>query len=216
MSRTTLLVAFLVACGGPEGGPHHGPPPEHHAETPPPEAPKPAAKPARPMDPKPIPAALGLGRPATPEEVAAWDKDVDASGRGLPAGQGDVATGRDLFKAQCIACHGLKGEGTPIAPALIGREPMGGFGDDPELPRTIGNYWPYPTTIYDYIQRAMPQTAPGSLKPEQVYALTAFLLAENGAVPEDFVADKDSLPKVVMPKTVTFVMDDREESTEVR
>lgn len=176
----------------------------------------PTATPTKALDPKPLPAPLGLGRPATDEEIAAWDRDVNAQGVGLPEGRGDVPTGRTLFTQQCAACHGLKGEGTPIAPALIGREPTGGFGDDPKAVRTIGNWWPHATTVFDYIQRAMPQTAPGSLAPDQTYALTAFLLAENGAVGADFVADKTSLPAVKMPTKVTFVADDRETTSEFR
>lgn len=162
-----------------------------------------------------IPAKLGLGREASAEEVAAWDLDVDPTGRGLPAGQGTVAEGRDLYARQCVSCHGPKGEGG-IGPKLIGAEPKTGFGEDPKLPRTIGNWWPYATTVYDYTRRAMPQHAPGSLSPDQVYALTAFLLAENGAVPQDFVADATSLPAVKMPTTVTFVQDDREGAAVVR
>lgn len=172
--------------------------------------------PTKPLDPKPLPAPIGLGRAATPEEIAAWDKDVDPSGHGLPPGQGDVATGRALFAQKCLACHGAKGEGTPIAPMLAGAVAMTGFADDPKIPRTMGNWWPYSTTAFDYVQRAMPQNAPGSLPPEETYALVAFLLAENGAVPQDFVADAKSLPAVKMPTKVQFVRDDREGTPEFR
>ncbi len=195
-----VLALLLVACGtAPEPTP----------------APR-EATPTKPLDPKPLPAALGLGRAATDEEIAAWDRDVDPSGRGLPEGRGDVATGKALYAAQCAACHGAAGEGTPIAPAVVGREPTTGFGEDPKLVRTIGNWWPHATTVFDYLQRAMPQNAPGSLTPDQTYALTAYLLAENGAVGADFVADKTTLPAVKMPTKIVFVPDDREGTPEFR
>ncbi len=158
---------------------------------------------------------LGLGKAATPEEIAAWDIDVDPSGHGLPPGKGTVEEGRALYATQCIACHGPKGEGG-VGPKLIGAEPKTGFADDWKIPKTIGNWWPYATTVYDYIHRAMPQHAPGSMTPDQTYALTAFLLAENGAVPADFVATAESLPKVKMPTIVQFIPDDREGTTEFR
>lgn len=183
----------------------------------------PATDPAPAIDPvpavnapAPLPPPVGLGRPATPEEIAAWDRDVDPTGRGLPDGRGDVPTGRALYAERCAACHGPAGEGTPIAPAVVGREPTTGFADDWKLVRTIGNWWPHATTVFDYVQRAMPQTAPGSLTPDETYALTAFLLAENGAVTADFVADRTTLPQVVMPTKITFVDDDRGETTSFR
>lgn len=160
----------------------------------------------------------GLGRDATAEEIAAWDLDVDPTGRALPPGRGTVPEGEALFRAQCAACHGLNGEGggNGMYPQLIGREHTSGFADDFKKHKTIGNWWPYPTTIFDYVRRAMPQTQPGSLTPDQIYALSAYLLHKNDAVPVDFVADKDTLPKVKMPTTITFVPDDRLESTTVR
>lgn len=161
------------------------------------------------------PATLGIGRAATAEEIAAWDLDVNPRGEGLPAGQGTVEQGRALYAAQCVACHGPKGEGG-LGPQLIGPAQKTGFSDDPKLARTIGNWWPHPTTIYDYLRRAMPQHMPGSLTPDQIYGLTAFLLAENGAVAPDFVATPASLPGVKMPTTVQFIADDRESATTVR
>lgn len=177
-----------------------------------------AALVARPADvapPAAAPERLGFGREATPEEIAAWDIDVDAQGRGLPPGQGTVADGEALYRIQCAACHGLSGEGG-IGPQVIGTEPTAGFGEDYKRPRTIGNYWPYATTIYDYTHRAMPQTMPGSLTPDQTYALTAYLLAANGIVARDFVADAKTLPAVKMPTKVVFVPDDREGTTDFR
>jgi cytochrome c len=158
---------------------------------------------------------LGLGRAATAEEIAAWDLDVDTRGKGLPPGAGHVTAGASLFIARCAACHGLAGEGG-TAPRLVGTEPTTGFGDDPRLPKTIGNFWPYATTLYDYVGRTMPQTAPGSLTPDETYALAAWLLHVNGAVPADFVADAHTLPAVKMPTRLTFVADDRESTSEFR
>ena len=161
-------------------------------------------------------APLGLGTPATAEEIAAWDLDVSPSGAGLPPGSGTVSQGQTLYAAQCMACHGVRGEGG-VGPKLIGPDdPKTGFGDDPKIPKTLANWWPYATTAYDYIRRAMPQHAPGSLTADQTYALTAYLLAENRVVGADFVADSKSLPAVKMPTTVKFVPDDRDSSTVVR
>ncbi len=205
----SAFLALLLACGEP-------------APTVPPTPPvrsAPAGDVARPADvaaPADAPARVGLGRAATADEIAAWDIDVDPSGAGLPPGSGTVPQGAELYRTQCAACHGLAGEGG-VGPKVIGKEPTTGFGEAWEgHVRTIGNWWPYATTLYDYTYRAMPQTAPGSLTPDQTYALTAYLLAENGAVPADFVADAKTLPAVKMPTTIQFVMDDREQAAEVR
>lgn len=155
---------------------------------------------------------LGVGTPADPARVLAWDFDVDTLGHGLPAGRGSVAQGVALYAAKCAMCHGAKGEGLPPAfPAIVGREPRQGFGfaADPALVRTVGNYWPYATTLYDYIQRAMPYTAPGSLTPDETYALTAWVLAANDILPRDAVLDSASLLRVKMPAAGRFVDDDR-------
>lgn len=207
---TPSLLAILAACA-PET-----PPPPPSIPAPPPAVGLPAGLPPA-APPAAAPAAFGFGRPATAEEIAAWDRDVHPSGEGLPPGRGTVEEGRALYAVQCAACHGLKGEGG-VGPKVIGPDlPKTGFGEDWRgHERTIGNWWPYPTTIFDYVQRAMPQTAPGSLTPDQTYALTAFLLAENGAVPADFVADAQTLPAVKMPTKVTFVPDDREGTAEFR
>jgi mono/diheme cytochrome c family protein len=154
------------------------------------------------------PVGYGLGRPATAEEIAALDLDVDPSGRGRAAGRGAGAPGRAPDAPRCAACHGAEGQGG-AAPLLVATGPGSGLADDYRLPRTIGNYWPYATTLYDYVRRAMPQNAPGSLTPDEVYAVVAFLLAENRAVPPDFVADAQTLPAVIMPTRVRFVPDDR-------
>ncbi|HEU4564310.1 MAG TPA: cytochrome c [Gemmatimonadaceae bacterium] len=153
----------------------------------------------------------GVGRLATAAEVRAWDIDVNPSGEGLPPGRGTYEAGRALFAAKCASCHGAKGEGMAAYPKLIGREPREGFpfARDLKYVKTIGNYWPYATTLYDYINRAMPLTAPGSLAPDEVYSLVAWLLAENEIIPRDAVMDARTLPEVRMPARDRFVADDR-------
>lgn len=155
---------------------------------------------------------LGVGRPADSARVAAWDFDVDSSGHGLPAGRGTVTEGGAVYAAKCAMCHGPKGEGIPPAfPRLVGRELASEFAfhRDAAVVRTIGNYWPHATTLYDYIQRAMPYTAPGTLTANETYALTAWLLAENGLLAADATLDAASLMQVKMPGAGRFVDDDR-------
>ncbi len=159
-----------------------------------------------------LPATFGAGRAATPEEVAAWDLDVNPKGIGLPAGQGTAAEGAVVYAAKCASCHGPTGR-DPIAPnpKLVGRElPDFSFATSTTpVAKTIGNYWPYATTLYDYIRRAMPQTAPGTLTANETYAVIAWLLAENEVIPRDQAMDATSLPAVVMPSRDKFVRDDR-------
>lgn len=157
------------------------------------------------------PARYGLGHAPTAEEIAALNIDVNPAGVGLPAGQGTPATGAVTYALKCAACHGPSGEGIGPSPKLIGVTPPAGFvfASDPKVPKTIGNYWPYATTLYDYLHRAMPLTAPGSLTPDETYGLVAFLLAENGIVASGFVVDARSLPRVKMPAQRFFVRDDR-------
>src|SRR6185369_13209373 len=125
--------------------------------------------------------------------------------------------GATLFAAKCANCHGSAAEGTPVAVALVGRNPGDAFdfavSRDKERTKTVGNYWPYATTLYDYIHRAMPFDKPGSLAPDEVYSLVAFVLARNGIVKDDAVIDARTLPAVRMPARDRFVPDDRERST---
>ncbi|MGE3958573.1 MAG: c-type cytochrome [Vicinamibacterales bacterium] len=160
------------------------------------------------------PDRIGIGREATPQEVAALDVDVMPDGTGLPPGQGTVPEGQRLYAAGCAGCHGRTGTEGPND-VLVGREPRSGFGfsSNPALPHTIGNYWPYATTLFDYIRRAMPATAPGSLTNAEVYALTAFLLHANEIVPADAVMNAETLPKVDMPARSHFVRDARRTQT---
>ena len=151
-----------------------------------------------------------IGRTATADEIRAWDIDANATGVGLPAGSGTYERGAVVFATQCASCHGAKGEGLATNPRLVGAEPRDfSFARDPKIPKTIGNYWPYATTLYDYINRAMPFTSPGSLAPDDVYSVVAFLLAENGIIERRQVMDAMSLPRVYMPAKDRFVRDDR-------
>lgn len=162
------------------------------------------------------PARFNLGAAADSEEIAAWNIDANSAGEGLPAGSGSYEAGARLYAQQCAACHGPNGEGggagAVVYPKLVSKERAGefAFGRDPKIVKTIGNYWPHATTLYDYINRAMPITAPGSLTATEVYSIVAYLLGENGVVPKSTVIDAVSLPKITMPARDKFVADDRE------
>jgi mono/diheme cytochrome c family protein len=164
------------------------------------------------------PTSFDLGRAPTTDELAAWDHEVNANWDGLPDGHGTVTEGKALYAQKCIACHGpdLKGGEGWIGPKLVATEPLEGFEKDYKIPRSIGNWWPHASTLFDYVHRVMPQNAPGSLTADQTYALVAFLLAENKVVGADFVADPTTLKQVKMPTKVKFVRDDRESTTTFR
>ncbi len=140
---------------------------------------------------------LGIGHVASPSQIAGWDIDVRADGQGLPAGYGSVREGEKIFAETCAACHGAKGEGKP-ADRLVG-----GFGTlaTSKPVQTVGSYWPYASTLFDYIRRAMPFNSPQSLTADQVYAVSAYILYLNNIVTEDTVLDATSLPRVEMPNT---------------
>jgi mono/diheme cytochrome c family protein len=155
------------------------------------------------------PASFGFGRVATPEEIAAMDISIRPDGKGLPAGSGNTRSGRAIYLAKCAACHGRTGvEGS--AARLVG--PMGDTG----TAKTIGNYWPYATTLFDYTRRAMPYNAPGSLSADEVYSLTAFLLCANRIIDSNMIMTAKNLPGVVMPARQFFVPDDRKGGPEIR
>jgi len=162
----------------------------------------------------------GIGHVAPAAVVAARDVDAAPSGEGLPPGHGSVLEGQTIFANKCAQCHGDHGEGKlPMYPALVGRDPRAAsflFGDDPTIRRTIGDYWPYATTVFDYIRRAMPQNAPGSLTNDEVYAVTAYLLAANQVIPGTATLDSASLVAVKMPAVSRFVKDDRQGARQVR
>lgn len=159
------------------------------------------------------PSTFGFGTPADEARIAIWDRDVGPDGAGLPPGQGTVDQGAEVFRARCAACHGPSGTEGPFD-VLVGGEPWG----DAEAPRrrTIGNYWPHATTLFDYITRAMPQDEPGSLTADETYAVIAWLLARNGVVADDVVLDAAALAGVHLPARHRFVPDDRRGGPEVR
>ncbi len=159
------------------------------------------------------PGHYGYGTAATPQQVAGWDIDVRPDGTGLPPGSGTVSRGADVFAEQCAGCHGTFGEGA-------GRYPMlaGGAGtlsqDRPQ--KTVGSYWPYATTLWDYINRAQPFPAPHSLSANDVYALTAYILNLSDVVDNNFVADRNSLPKVKMLNRGNFIWRDPRPDTHAK
>jgi S-disulfanyl-L-cysteine oxidoreductase SoxD len=147
----------------------------------------------------------GIGRVARPAEIAGWNIDVGGDGGNLPPGSGSVIHGREVFAQQCAACHGAKGEGG------IGDRLVGGQGTlATEKPvRTVGSYWPYAPTLFDYIRRAMPQNAPESLSNDDVYAVSAYILNLNGLLPADSTLDAKTLASIKMPNRNKFVGDRR-------
>lgn len=160
---------------------------------------------------------LGLGRSVSEEEIALWDIDVMPDGTGLPAGSGSVTWGETIYRAKCLSCHGEKGVGGPFD-ALVGR--LEGdefpFGRNPAIKKTIGNYWPYATTLFDYIRRAMPFTEPGSLSDDEVYSVTAYLLYLNNIVDDTVVMNAQTLKNIEMPAQGRFVRDDRSSTENFR
>lgn len=139
---------------------------------------------------------LGIGRAATRGEIAAWDIDVRPDGLGLPAGEGTIAEGDALWAEKCASCHGDFGEGVGRAPALIGGQ--GTLAGDRPM-RTVGSYWPYVSTLYDYTRRAMPYGDARSLTDNETYALTAYILHLNDLVDVEFVLSRESFGSVALP-----------------
>ena len=149
--------------------------------------------------------AYGLGRTATEEEIRAWNIDVAPNGKGWPPGKGTVKQGAQVFATKCAACHGPTGTEGP-KDRLVGGQ---GTLATPKPIRTIGSYWPYATTLYDYIRRAMPFDVPQSLSPDETYSVIAWLLFQNRVITEDSVIDAQTLPKVEMPNRHGFIPDPR-------
>src|ERR1700682_1204625 len=149
--------------------------------------------------------AYGIGRVATPAEIAGWNIDIDREGHNLPPGSGSVSHGHEVFDQQCAACHGAKGEGG------LGDQLVGGQGTiaTPKPVRTVGSYWPYAPTLFGYIRRAMPQNAPQSLSTEDVYAVSAYILNLNALLAADATLDARTLSAIKMPNRSMFVGDPR-------
>ncbi|HXE96754.1 MAG TPA: cytochrome c [Dongiaceae bacterium] len=142
-----------------------------------------------------------LGREVKPEEIAAWDISIPPDGRGLPPGGGTAAEGGAVYSARCAGCHGVKGIGGPADPLV------GGIGTlaSKKPVKTVGSYWPFATTLFDYIRRAMPYNAPRSLSNDEVYAVSAYLLSLNGIIAPEARMDAKTLPQVKMPNRDGFV-----------
>ncbi|WP_240348094.1 c-type cytochrome [Longitalea arenae] len=157
------------------------------------------------------PARFGLGRPASAAGIAAMDIDVSPDGTGLPPGEGKAEAGKTVYMNRCVACHGTEttpGDAKLLGPVLIS--------NNPGKAKTIGNYWPYATTLFDYVRRAMPYNEPGTLSDEEVYQVTAFLLAAAKVIRQQDVLNAQTLPNIKMPARERFVPDDRKGGPEVR
>jgi S-disulfanyl-L-cysteine oxidoreductase SoxD len=150
----------------------------------------------------PVP-AFDFGRPATPEEIKLWDIDVRPDGKGLPDGDGTVAQGEAVYEENCAACHGANGQ-DGIKDRLVGGQ--GTLASEKPV-KTVGSFWPYATTLFDYIHRAMPYPAPGSLGVDDNYAVAAYILSLNGILAADGKLDKQTLPKIKMPNRDEFIPD---------
>src|SRR5437879_3390364 len=143
-----------------------------------------------------------LGRPATAAQIAGWDISVGPDGVGLPPGGGTAATGAAVYAQKCQACHGVKGAGQPNDRLVGGQGTLAS-----KAPvRTIGSYWPYATTVFDYVRRAMPYAQPQSLSDDEVYAVTAYLLHQNGSIGEPGEMNAQTLPRITMPNRDNFIL----------
>lgn len=150
----------------------------------------------------------GLGRAPSAEEIKLWDIDIMPDGKQLPAGSGTADQGRLVYREKCLSCHGENGQGG-VNDKLVGiNDPDTNFATDMQAVRAIGNYWPYATTLYDYIYRAMPHTSPGSLETDEVYGLVAYLLYLNGIIDKDKAMNPNTLTEVRMPAKYRFYWSD--------
>ena len=147
----------------------------------------------------------GIGRPATSAEIAGWNIDIGRDGTNLPPGSGSVAHGHEVFDQQCVACHGEKGEGG-VGDRLVGGQ--GTIATSKPI-KTVGSFWPYAPTLFDYIRRAMPQNAPQSLSNDEVYAVSAYILHLNDLLPADATLDARTLSAIKMPNRGMFTGDPR-------
>ena len=145
----------------------------------------------------------GLGRVATPDEIASWDVSIGPDGAGLPPGRGTPKQGETVFAEKCVACHCEKGAGKPNDQLVGGRGSLSG---EQAPVKTVGSFWPYATTLFDYVRRAMPLNAPKSLSDDEVYAVSAYILQLNGIIGEADVMDAQTLPQVQMPNRDGFIV----------
>src|ERR1700756_1971227 len=145
----------------------------------------------------------GLGRAATPDEIASWDVSIGPDGAGLPPGRGTPKQGETVYAEKCVGCHGEKGAGKPNDQLVGGRGSLSG---DQAPVKTVGSFWPYATTLFDYIRRAMPLNAAKSLSDDEVYAVSAYILQLNGVIGEADAMDAQTLPKVEMPNRDGFIV----------
>jgi S-disulfanyl-L-cysteine oxidoreductase SoxD len=143
-----------------------------------------------------------LGKAASPEEIVSWDVSIGPDGAGLPAGSGTPQQGEQVYIAKCLACHGEKGSGKPND-QLVGGQ--GSLEPGQASVKTVGSFWPYATTVFDYVRRAMPLNEPKSLRDEEVYAVVAYILRLNGVIGENDTMDAQSLPAVRMPNRDGFI-----------
>jgi len=146
-------------------------------------------------------AAQGFGQPMTEQDIKAWDISVSPDGKGLPPGGGNAAQGAKVYAQKCVACHGEGGKGGIAAP-LVGGAPLSHVGAQ----KTIANFWGYSTTVFDFIRRAMPFQQPRTLSDDEVYALTAWILAQNKLIGENETMNAETLPKVRMPNRDNFII----------
>ena len=155
-----------------------------------------------------LPERFGIGREPDASEIEQWDIDITPSGDNLPAGQGTVDRGETIYTQLCLACHGPEGAGGINDQLVSHFNPEDDLAGDTSLPRTVGNFWPYATTLYDYINRSMPMAIPGTLTADEVYSLVAYLLHLNDIVEEDAVIDAETLPSIEMPARHLFYWSD--------
>jgi S-disulfanyl-L-cysteine oxidoreductase SoxD len=146
--------------------------------------------------------STGLGKDISEKELAEWNINIQPTGAGLPAGSGTAAAGQQVYTTKCVGCHGLKGEGG-LAPPLISNHPIQGIDEGTVV---LAGYWPYASTLFDYIRRAMPWQSPRSLTDDEVYALCAFILAGNGLIPQTETIDASNLAQVPMPNRNGFIV----------
>lgn len=150
----------------------------------------------------------GIGTAPTGEEIKLWDIDISPDGKGLPPGRGSPVSGETVYLEKCQSCHGENGIGG-VNDQLVGRFEEGiDYANDASVRRTIGNFWPYATTLYDYIYRSMPHTTPGTLTPDETYSLVAYLLYLNGIITRDKEMNASTLPMVEMPARHLFYWSD--------